>query len=145
MKKSQIIIAFITFIATSSLSFGATLNSMNKTQMEQAFINKTITSIATGNLKGLAVDNSNSVFFDDHGNILGKWTNKPADEPQRDKGVYSIKNDGTLYIIWQHWDGAKQICFHIFNTKNAYISVNCANVFDTAFIKKAIKSGNHLK
>lgn len=145
MKKTAAMIMFTALVATSSLSIGATLNSMNKSQIEQAFIHNTFTSIATDNLNGRTVDNSNSVYLDGHGNILGKMSQKPADEPQTDKGVYSIADDGALSITWQHWDGHKQLCFHIFNTQNAYIAVDCANVFHSAFMKAAIQAGNHLK
>ncbi len=82
--------------------------------------------------------------MDDQGNILGKMTRKPVNEPQIDKGIYVIKTDGNFYITWQHWDGAKKLCLHIFNFQNAYISANCANVFHIAFMKDAIQLGNHL-
>ena len=142
MKKLLLLFFLLTTIY--SLSFGYALQSMNKEQVERAFINKTIISIGTDNLNGRTIDNTNSAFLDDQGNILGAMAFKPADEPQTDKGVYSIRDDGTLYITWQHWDGAKQLCFHIFNTKNAYISIDCADVFHSAFMKEAIQSGNHL-
>ena len=85
------------------------------------------------------------MFLDDKGNIIGKMSHKPSNEPQIDKGIYSIDADGTAYITWQHWDGTKKLCFHAFNTENAYINVGCDNVFHTVFMKDAIKSGNHLK
>ncbi len=144
MKKSVAVVIFAALAASSTLSLGATLNSMNKVEIEQAFINKTLISIATDNLNGRTIDNTNSVFLDDQGKILGKMAHKPANTPQTDKGIYSIKDDGTLYITWQHWDDAKQLCFHIFTTKNAYIAIECANVFHSAFMKEAIQSGNHL-
>lgn len=143
MKKS-IGIIFTTVLAINSLSFGATLNSLNKEQFVKAFVNKTSISIATDNLNGRTIENTFSMFLDNQGNIIGKMSHKPANEPQTDKGVYSIAEDGTAYITWQHWDGAKKLCFHAFNTENAYINVGCDNVFHTAFMKNAIKSGNHL-
>jgi hypothetical protein len=144
MKKVTVVIIFAALSVISPLSFGAILKSMNKVQVEQAFINKTFTSIATDNLNGRTINNTNSVFLDDHGNILGKMAHKPANEPQTDKGVYSIKDDGTLYVTWQHWDGAKQLCFHMFDTKNAYIAIDCTDVFHSAFMKDAMQSGNHI-
>lgn len=144
MKKQALLIISIMSLAMSSLSFAATLTSMHKTQFEQAFINKTFTSIATDNLNGRTIDNTFSMFLDNHGNIWGKMSHKPANEPQTDKGIYSVKDDGTFYITWQHWDGAKQLCGHIFETENAYISVDCNNVFHTTFMKATVQSGNHL-
>jgi hypothetical protein len=145
MKKLIAVINFIVLMTASTLSFSATLHSLSKAEVEQAFINKTAVSIATDNLNGHTIDNTFSEFLDGNGNILGRMTVKPANEPQIDKGIYSIKNDGTLYITWQHWDGGKHLCAQIFNTKNAYIAVDCTGVFHTVFMKDAIKTGNHLK
>ncbi len=64
--------------------------------------------------------------------------------PQTDKGIYSIANDGTFYITWQHWDKAQKLCGHMFETKNAYMSVDCDNVFHTVFMKATTQTGNHL-
>jgi hypothetical protein len=145
MKKLTAVIMIITLGIISPLSFSATLASMSKDQVQQALINKTTISIATDNLNGKTIYNTFSEFLDSKGNILGKMSLKPANEPQTDKGVYSIKDDGTLLITWQHWDGGKQLCAHFFETKNAYIAIDCANVFHTVFMKDAIKPGNHLK
>ena len=144
MKKTTIIV-FSALIAISSLSIGATLHSLSKGQVEQAFINKTAISIATDNLNGRTIDNTFSEFLDEQGKILGKMAQKPANEPQSDKGIYSITDDGTLHITWDHWDGGKPLCGHFYNTQNAYIAVDCDNVFHTAFMKSAIRSGNHLQ
>ena len=126
------------------LSFGVTLNSMTQAQVQHAFINKTIISIATDNLNGQTINNTNSAYLDNQGNILGKMATKPVNAPQADKGIYSVAKNGTFYIKWQHWDDAKQLCFHIFDTQNAYIVIDCNNVFHNAFMKATIQSGNHL-
>ncbi len=143
MRKSVVII-FVALLTTNSLSFSATLKSLNRDQFIKAFVNKTSISIATDNLNGHTIENTFSMYLDNKGNIIGKMSHQPVNEPQTDNGVYSIDEDGTAYITWQHWDGAKKLCFHAFNTNNAYINVGCDNVFHTAFIKEAIKSGNHL-
>lgn len=144
MKKFKPLL-FLVSISSSFLSLGVTLNSMSKTEVEQAFINKTFTSIPTDNLNGRDIANSNAVFLDDQGHALSKMSIKPANQPQFDTGVYSIKNDGTLLIKWKHWDNGKQLCFHIFDTQNAYLSIDCGNVFHSAFMKASIKAGNQLK
>ena len=143
MRKSVVII-FVALVSINSLSFSATLSSLNRDQFIKAFVNKTSISIATDNLNGRTIENTFSMYLDNKGNIIGKMSHKPVNEPQTDNGVYSIDEDGTAYITWQHWDGAKKLCFHAFNTNNAYINVGCDNVFHTAFMKEAIKSGNHL-
>jgi hypothetical protein len=137
-------VLFGILLTIGSLSFGATLNALNKDQFVKAFVNKTSTSIGTDNLNGRTIENTFSMFLDDKGNITGKMSIKPKNEPQIDHGIYSIDEDGTAYITWQHWDGAKKLCFHAFNTENAYINVGCDNVFHTAFMKDAIKAGNLL-
>jgi len=77
--------------------------------------------------------------------MVGRMSMKPANEPQTDTGVWSIDEDGTAHMTWKRWDGAKTLCFHVFNTENTYLSVGCDNVFHTAFMKEAIKPGNNLK
>ena len=131
-------------IFMGQLSNADSLHSMNKAQFDQELINKTLISIATDNLNGKTIDNTFSRFMDAHGHVFGKMSIKPENEPQTDQGVYEINDDGTFYIIWQHWDGAKKLCGHVFNTANAYLSVDCNNVFHTAFMKDSVKPGNHL-
>lgn len=142
--RKLVVIIFVALLSINSLSFSATLNSLNRDQFIKAFVNKTSISIATDNLNGRTIENTFSMYLDDKGNIIGKMSHKPVNEPQTDNGVYSIDEDGTAYITWQHWDGEKKLCFHAFNTNNAYINVGCDNFFHTAFMKEAIKAGNHL-
>ena len=141
----KIIAIVSTTVLVSNLGFATTLRSLNKDQFIKAFVNKTSVSIATDNLNGQTIDNTFSMFLDGRGHIIGKMSHKPVNEPQIDKGIYSVDKDGTAYVTWQHWDGAKKLCFHAFNTANAYINIGCDNVFHTAFMKEAIKSKNHLK
>lgn len=143
--KKLMIVMFLALLSIHSLGAAATLVSMNKSQFKKEFVNKTLISIATDNLNGRTIDNTFSMFLDEQGHIWGKMSHKPVNEPQTDQGVYTIANDGTFYITWQHWDGAKKLCGRIFNTKNAYISVGCDNVFHTVFMKDAVKLGNDLK
>jgi len=142
--RKQVIIILVALLTISSLSFSATLNSLSRDQFIKTFVDNTSISIATDNLNGRTIENTFSMYLDDKGKVIGKMSHKPVNEPQTDNGMYSIDEDGTAYITWQHWDGAKKLCFHAFNTNNAYIAVGCDNVFHTAFMKEAIKSGNHL-
>ena len=142
--RKQVIIILVALLTISSLSFSATLNSLSRDQFIKTFVDNTSISIATDNLNGRTIENTFSMYLDDKGKVIGKMSHKPVNEHQTDNGMYSIDEDGTAYITWQHWDGAKKLCFHAFNTNNAYIAVGCDNVFHTAFMKEAIKSGNHL-
>jgi hypothetical protein len=143
MKKSIVFLSAL-LLATSSFSCGISLRALNKAQFIKAFVNKTAVSIATDNLNGQTIANTFSMFLDEKGNATGKMSIKPADEPQIDHGVYSVAADGTAHITWQHWDGAKKLCFRAYNTANAYVNVGCDNVFHTAFMKSDIKAGNSL-
>lgn len=145
MKKLNLAILFTLLITANSLCLAATLHPINKAQFEKYFINRTFQSIPTDNLNGRTINNTFSMYLDNQGNIYGKMAQQPENEPQTDQGTYTITSDGTFYITWQHWDNAKKLCGHVFNTKNAYISVDCDNVFHTAFMKDASQPGNHLK
>lgn len=145
MRKTVLLITGTILLMLSSLSFSATLTSMSKVQFEHVFVNKTVTSIATDNLNGRTINNKFSMFLDEQGHIWGRMLHKPINEPQTDKGKYVINADGTFYITWQHWDNAKRLCGHVFETKNAYISIGCDDVFHTAFMKASVQFGNHLE
>lgn len=142
MIKSAIL--FIMLIIVSTFCFSATLHSMGKTQVEKSFINNTLTSIPTDNLNGKTINNTFSMFMDDKGNIFGEMTIKPANEPKVDQGIYTINNNGKVYITWQHWDFKKKLCAQFFETKNAYIAIDCSGVFHTVYMKSSIRSGNQL-
>lgn len=144
MKVSSIIL-FPILLAVSSLTLGTTLHSMSKKEVEQAFVNKTATTIPVANLNEHAISNTFTGAFDDKGNAIAKFAHKPENGPQSDKGHYRIAEDGTMYITWQHWNDSKEFCIHVYDTKNAYVIIDCKNVFHTAFMKDAIQSGNHVK
>lgn len=119
----------------SSAGFAATLTSMSKSQLEQAFVNKTVTSVSSARLNGTVVDNTFMATLDAQGHITGKFVNKPDNAPQTDTGVYKIADNGTMYVTWKNWEGAKELCVNFYETKNAYIAIGCNNEFHTAFIK----------
>ena len=144
-KKTKKIILFCAFTTLSTLCFGATLNSMTKMQVENAFLNKTLISIPTDNLNRKTINNTFSMFMDRKGHVLGKMSLRPFNEPQIDHGIYTIKNNGNVYITWQHWDFKKKLCAQFFETKNAYIAVDCTGIFHTVYMKASMQSGDHLK
>lgn len=125
-------------------AYSATLKSLDKEKIEQAVVNKTLVSIGTDNLNGKTIDNTFSMYLDDKGNVFGKMGQKPADEPQKDRGICIFNDDGSFSITWEHWDGEKEIRGFLFETENAYISIDDQNIFHTVFMKESIKKGNHL-
>lgn len=131
-------------ICVNSFAYGATLQSLDKEKIKQAVVNKTLVSIGTDNLNGKTIDNTFSMYIDDKGSIFGKMGQKPADEPQKDKGTCIFNDDGSFSITWEYWDGAKEIRGNFFETENAYISIDDQNVFHTVFMKDSIKTGNQL-
>jgi len=141
----QKLLIFSILFMISPLSFSVTLSSMTKSQVEHFLVDKTLISIPTDNLNGKTIDNTFSMFMDNHGVIWGKMSHKPANEPQTDKGIYSIAKDGLFYITWQHWDGSKKLSGYFFDTQNAYLAIGRDHVFHTAYMKEMIQSGNRLK
>lgn len=144
MRKPLVLFAFL-ILSVTNLSLAASLNSMTKTQMEKAFLEKTVTASSIEFVEGKPVPNTFSMYMGSHGNITAKLAEKPKNEQQMDKGYYIIKEDGTLRIQWENWDKGKELCFHIYDTKNAYVSITCAGEFAMAYLKTSVQPDNHLK
>lgn len=143
MKKQWKIFAVL--ITMCPLCFGATLNSINRDQFKEAFVDKTFTAISTSELNGKEINNRVTVYVGNKGKIKGKFSDKPANSVQIDQGVYKIKDDGMICITWQHWFNAKEECVYAYNTQNSYIMVDNNNIFHFSIMKFAIKSGDNLK
>lgn len=145
MKKSTGLI-FLTLMAISTASFADhELESMSQAEVQKAFVNHSGTSIPTVRLNSQAITNTFKFYMDSQGQIFGKFLNKPQGQPQADQGTYTISSDGQVHISWQHWDGAKPICFYFYDTTNDYLAVGCDNSFHTAFVKASMQAGNQLK
>ncbi len=144
MQKRNLIV-LMAFIIKNVFAVSESLIPMSKKQIEQEILNKTLISIPTDNLNGKTINNTFSMYMDNKKTVLGKMQIKPMNQPQSDIGEYSILSDGTVYFTWQHWDMAKKLCFHIYQTANSYISIGCDQVFHTAFMKSNIQIGNHLQ
>lgn len=142
MKKT--IILFCALALVSSLSFAASLTSMSKEEVKQVLVDHTATSIPIDNLDGKDIVNTFSMYVAENGKVFGKMSKKPKNDPQTDEGIYTIKDDGTVYVTWKNWDGAKQLCFNIYSTQNAYMTIDCSHVLHTVFMKSAVIAGNHL-
>ncbi len=138
---------WVSVLTISSTVFAANLESLNKDQVINAFVNKTAVSITSKLFNGQEVNESPrafSFYMDDKGNLSGKLGAKSTNGPQTDVGNYKIDAEGRVFCTWRHWYGGKTVCFNFFNTQNAYLAVNCENVFFTGYLKSAIKEGNHL-
>ena len=101
-------------------------------------------TFGTDNLNGRTIQNHFSMYLAPNGTMVGRMQHKPGNQPRVDTGHYRITKDGTFYMRWHHWDSKKQLCGHFFATKNAYMSLDCDNVFHTVFMKSDIKQGKHI-
>lgn len=142
MKKLAIIIL-------SLLSFSCFANTkltaLDKKQIEQNIVAKTLVSIPVGNLNDKTIQDVFYIYIEKDGKIWGKMRTKIQEQPQSDQGTYSISRDGTISYTWQHWNNTQRLCGRLFGTKNAYIFVDCDNVFHTAYLKENVLSGNQAK
>lgn len=143
--KKQSVVLFSGCLAVSSLCLGASLNSADKSQVTEAFVNKTFVSVPIANLNEQSIDNTFTGTLDDQGHIWGKFSKKPASQPQKDQGTYVMKDDGQLCLTWQHWNNGKEFCVYTYSTDNAYIIVDTKNMLHTVFMKSQMQAGNKLK
>lgn len=145
MKFLKLFLFYFMIVTLPSYTMAATLHSMTKEQVQKTFINKTLVSISTDNLNGKTINNTFIMYMDDKGKIYGEMSHKPKDEPQSDNGVYTLENDGTISITWNHWDKHEKLYAQFYEMKNAYLAVSSDGVFHTVFMKEAILPGKHLK
>jgi hypothetical protein len=144
MKPTQYLIGLVALMSFVPNVLATTLQSMTKEQIKQTIINKTLVSIPTDNLNGKTINNTFSMYMDGKGHIYGSMSLKPDNEPQSDKGIYTLEEDGTVTIIWEHWDRKEKLFAQLFETKNAYLAIGLDNVFHTAYLKESILPGNKL-
>ena len=144
MKPTHHLLCLVTLMTIISNVTATTLQSMTKEQIQQAVINMTLVSIPTDNLNGKTINNTFSVYMDNKGHIYGSMSLKPKNEPKTDKGVYSLENDGTVTITWDHWDRKEKLFAQFFETENAYLAISNDNVFHTAYLKESILPGNKI-
>ncbi|HEX4044072.1 MAG TPA: hypothetical protein VHZ76_00215, partial [Gammaproteobacteria bacterium] len=82
---------------------------------------------------------------DKNGKVIGQMTNKPADEPQKDTGNWTVKADGTVCATWDHWNSNKPICVALYKLTNGLLLVNEeSKKFESLILKDDIKSGNQM-
>jgi hypothetical protein len=145
MKKLALVSAIALF-SVSTFSFGASLQSLNKNQIEKTMANKTMTTVSLVTLNKELVSNTLTFAMDKKDNkVTGQFANKPDSDPQNDTGKWQVKSNGTLCVTWEHWNNAKPICVAVYKTNNAIMFVNQENNnFESMVLTNNIKDGDHV-
>lgn len=144
MKKSVLLSALV-LLSASTFSFGALLQSLNKTQVMSAMQGKTITTIPLVTIDNQLVNNTFTGFFGQDGKAQAQFTNKPDNQPQTDQGTWMVKADGTMCVTWQHWNQNKPICLAVYKLKNGIVFINTdSKKFESMVLDDNIKSGNQV-
>lgn len=132
-------------MAVSTVSYGATLQSLDKEKVTKLFENHTLTTISTVTLNGKLARNTFTGYFAKDNKMTGQLGSKPDNLPQGDKGTWNVKSNGELCVKWDHWESAKEVCMDIYETKNMYIFVNVANgKFESAALMDNFKEGDQM-
>lgn len=143
MKKIMGLLAIM--MAVSSVSYSATLQSLDKEKVTKLFENRTMTTISMITFNGKMVNNTFTGYLAKDGKITGQLAVKPDNASQGDKGVWSVKKDGVFCITWEHWQDAKENCLDVYQTKNMIIFVNVANgKFESAAPLEHFKEGDQM-
>lgn len=144
MKNSQILSA-VAIAVLSSVSFAATINSLNKNELNQFLADKTITSVPVITMNNQLTPNTFMGYFAKDGTINGKLVTQPDNGPQADAGKWNIESNGNLCVTWQHWNNNKPICVSAYKVANGLMLVNTeSHDFETLLLSADIKSGNQL-
>lgn len=143
-KYTNFLLGSLLALTTLTVS-AASLKSIDKIEIQKNLLQKTIKSVDISRLDGKLKDDFNAIYMDRKGKIFGKMGYKHRYLPLTDTGKYRITPSGTIYITWDHWHRSKPVCLHLFDTKNAYISVDCDAHYRGTFLKNKIKSGKHFE
>lgn len=135
------ILAGIALLSFSTISFGASLQSLTKDQVTQMLAGKSMTTIPLVTINDqLLPNNPVTISFNKEGKVNGQFANKPDSDPQTDQGTWKINANGTTCVTWQHWNQSKPICVNIYSTNNSIIFINQAtNNFESMVLKSDIK------
>jgi len=144
MKKS-ILLLIAALLSFSTLSFGASLQSLSKQQVLNTLQDKTMTTIHLITMNKQLVDNALTIYFDKQGQVSGQLVNKPDNNPQTDQGTWLVKSNGTLCVTWQSWNQNKPICVYVYKLNNSIAFINLdTNNFESLVLNDEIKTGNQL-
>lgn len=143
MKKWIICLSLL--MGLSSLSYGASMQSLDKEKVQKLFENHTITTISTVTLNGKIAKNTFTGYFAKDGKMTGQLASKPDSLPQGDKGEWKVKDNGELCVKWEHWESAKEVCMDIYDTKNMLIFINVGTgKFESAALLEHFKEGDQM-
>lgn len=139
------ICAALVISMVSTAGIAATINSLNKQELNNIISDKTISTVPVITMDNQLTQNSITVYFGKDGKITGKLTNQPANGPQNDTGTWKIEANGALCVTWQHLNNATPICVTAFKVANGLILINDKNHgFETVLLSGDIKAGNQV-
>lgn len=127
-----------------AMAIAGNISSMNQDETTKTFSDKTITTINAATLNREMINNKFTGFFSKDGKLVGKFANKPQNDPQQDEGTWSIKPNGSMCFKWNHWDSSQEKCISLYKLQNGILVVNEQNGFETFIQQKDIKSGNQV-
>ena len=143
MKKWML--GFGLMMAVSSISYGAAMQSLDKSKVTKFFENHTMTTVSMITLNGKMVNNTFTGYLAKDGKIVGQLAAKSGNLPQGDKGTWTVKDNGEFCVTWEHWQEAKQTCMDVYETKNMLIFVNVATgKFESAVPLEHLKDGDQM-
>ena len=141
----KVIILFSLLMSVCSLSFAASLQSLDQKGATNALQDKTITTIPLATLKDRLIMTRVSIYFGADGKVVGKFARKPDNYPQSDMGTWKVQHDGQVCVNWPHWNDGKDMCVYVYNMKNSLVFANPNGYFDSLVLDRFIKSGNHVE
>lgn len=145
MNKIKLIAGFF-LLVLSFTCFSATLNSLTKKEFLADFVGKTMVTVPLATMNNKLIDDSFSGYFNKNGEVVGKFAKALKNkEPQKDKGKWEVKDDGSFCIKWQHWFKDKEICMVVYELDNGYLFINAEKNKLGSFATKPLLDGNQVK
>ncbi len=142
----RILFLSITLGMFSSSSLAEVWQSMSKKQIEQAFVNKTWTTVGLSRVNGKTMPNNTFTgHLDDQGHFSAKFSQPINNGPQSDQGTYQIQDSGKVCMRFRHWNEAKEFCTHVYQTQDAYIVVGVENKLHNVILKVDVKPGSQIE
>lgn len=129
----------------SSSVFADAIQSLDQSQVNQTLKGKTIATIPLVTLDGSLVNNTFTGYFNSNGKIRGQMAHTPASGPANDTGSWTVTENGSLCVTWDHWNSKKNTCVAIYNLNNGLLFVNQdTHKLETLILNDNIKNGNAL-
>lgn len=142
--KKYLAIAGALLLAPSLCFAGNSMNAMSKDDVNNAFADKTITTISASTLNGKVMNNTFTGYFSKDGKAMGSFGTKPDNDPQTDTGTWKVNSDGMFCYKWDHWDAGKEKCVALYKLKNGILVINSDGGFESMILSEQMKSGNQM-